>query len=230
MSDPDLPTNAATKTEAIDLIREGGKRLELSDSVVNNAEQLFEARHADTSDYTPVTFDTMVAASIYAAVKIEQVGVPVGAVCDVLGTEQKAVFRELKRIEKTVDVPIPIETPAMFVPRIVERLSSAEGVVDTDIERTKTVATTIAEELTESGYANGCSRSGVAGGVVYALSRIAPWNESTPTQQQVASAAEVSAVTIRDHYQDILETISIEDYIDDVEPDGGHQKEVGSQL
>jgi transcription initiation factor TFIIIB Brf1 subunit/transcription initiation factor TFIIB len=224
MSDDDTHTSLSDKSEAIDAIQAGCDRLDLDASVCDTAKQVFKARNGEIDRDSPISLEPVAGAAIYAGIKVERGSVPIGTVCDELGVGEKAVFRELKRVEDAVDIPIPIETPSMFVPGIVDRLAEMEEGVDPEaiqpeIERTKTAASEIATELTETGYVSGCSGSGIAAATVYALCRVAPWAESVPSQQCVAEAADVSVVTIRDHYRDILDEVSVEDYINDDDTD-----------
>ena len=186
--------------------------LELSDSVVNNATELFYQRYKHADGFRGKNLDVVASAVIYAAAKIEHIGVPVTTVSEQLSVDESRVFNELKQLENTVDIPIPVETPQMFISHIVTRLNEADECFEDDIEATETVAKELAEDITSRDYSNGMSASGVAAGAVYTIGKFAPWVESTPTQRQVARAADVAVVTVRDQYHGITNEIEIGDY------------------
>lgn len=170
--------------------------LELPQTVQNNARELLEQAYDDEKN-TGKSCKCAVAASVYAAAKIQQVGVFSGEVADVLGIDENRLFNELKDLENEVQIEIPFETPEMFITQIATDLDL------NDNERTITAAEAIVERVREDEYLNGKSASGIAAAVVYITGCHAEWINDTPTQKEVADAAGVCAVTIRNHYQTI---------------------------
>jgi len=171
-------------------------RLELPQSVSDNACVLFQEFH-NTSDHTGHTLEPMMAACVYAAARIEHVGIGVGAVVEQVSIAERRLFDTLDRLREEIDVALPIATPRMYVARFVNELDGEA--------RTVTLAQQIAAAADEAGLtANGAAPSAVAAGCVYEAFYSADW-EAKRSQPEVGSVADVSDYTVRTHWQRLKE-------------------------
>jgi len=140
------------------------------------------------------SIEAMATAALYAGAR--QAGVPRSldefeSVCRV---ERKEFARAYRYIARELELAMEPTDPTEFVPRI----ASAVDVPDETEQR--------AAELLEAGKReavhSGKNPVGLAAAAIYAAARLT--NEEL-TQHDVADAADVSAVTIRDRYQELLE-------------------------
>jgi len=171
-------------------------RLELPQSVSDNACVLFQEFH-NASDHTGHTLDAAIAACVYASARIEQVGIGVETVGEQVSVSERQVFLTLDRLREEIDVAIPIASPRMYVGRYVDALGGEP--------RTVTLAQEVAAEADEAGLtANGAAPSAVATAAVYEAFVAAQW-EAKRSQRAVGEVADVSAYTVRRHWQRLQE-------------------------
>jgi transcription initiation factor TFIIB len=171
-------------------------RLELPQSVSDNACVLFQEFHNETSHHGH-SLDAAVAACVYASARIEHVGIAVETVAEQLSITERRLFLTLDRLREEIDVAIPIASPRMYVARYVNDLDGEA--------RTETVAREVAAAADEAGLtANGAAPSAVAAGCVYEAFVAAQW-EAKRSQPDVGDVAGVSDYTVRRHWHRIQE-------------------------
>lgn len=167
-------------------------RLGVPDSVSDNACVLFQEFH-NATDHTGYTLEPMMAACVYAAARIEHVGIGVEAVIEQVSITERRLFDTLDRLREEIDVALPIAEPRMYVARYVNELGGEQ--------RTLTLAQQVADEADQAGLtANGAAPSAVAAGCVYEAFVSAPW-EAKRSQPEVGEVADVSDYTVRRHWQ-----------------------------
>jgi len=133
-------------------------------------------------------------ASVYAAAR--QAGVPrsLDEITEVSRVEKSEIARTYRYVVRELSLEIKPADPGSYVPRFVSSLGLSE-----ESERR---ARQLLENAKEQGVHSGKSPVGLAAAAVYAASLLT--NEKT-TQAAVSDVADISEVTIRNRYHELLE-------------------------
>lgn len=123
----------------------------------------------------------------------EQPGRIAGFVRDSDDIARKFLLRMLKLVQRELGIHSAPCRPGQYVHEFCSELG-----LDSHTEH---VASEMAKELYDSGYASGKSPSGLAAACVYAADRI---GRGDVAQLDVTEVADCSAVTIREHYPEAL--------------------------
>lgn len=159
--------------------------LELSESIRDQACQLF--RSAQSEDLLRGrSIEAIGAASIYGTCRCNQHPLLLKDVVDAARVESTRVTNAYQTLNRELELPAPPMRSTSFVPRLISELE-----LDHDIRRR---ANELAECAEGTALTNGCQPSGVAAACVYLA---AQEQGALITQSTVASAAEVSVVTLR---------------------------------
>jgi transcription initiation factor TFIIB len=166
-------------------VRRLASALELSESIRDQACQLF--RRAQSEDLLRGrSIEAIGAASIYGTGRCNQHPLLLEDVVDAARVESTRVTNAYRTLNRELELPAPPMRPTSFVPRLISELG-----LDHDIRRR---ANELAEHAEGTALTNGCQPSGVAAACVYLA---AQEQGALITQSTVASAAEVSVVTLR---------------------------------
>ncbi len=143
--------------------------------------------------------ETVVQAVIYASSR--QAGTPrtLNEISAISGISKKDIGRAYRVIAHELDLRIPLTDPAAYVPRYADALKLSEDVREKAVQILKAVM--------EKGLVSGRSPTGVSAAVVYIASAI---SGERRTQKEVADAAGVTEVTIRNRYKELKEQLNIE--------------------
>jgi transcription initiation factor TFIIB len=179
--------------KAIGDIKRAGSALDLPQPTVDNACVLFKKFHKGT-DHHGHNLDHMAAAALYGSVRCSEDGVTHTRIATQFDIEDSGdIFKEVRRLSEMLDVTLPISTPAMYVPRIVDGL---DGATQTDTIARQLATRVEGTELTTSGNSPIC----VAAAVVYEAFTVSTV-EDRPTQEEVGEVADVSAHALRKHWK-----------------------------
>ncbi|MFB6310715.1 MAG: transcription initiation factor IIB family protein [Salinirussus sp.] len=132
--------------------------------------------------------------AVYAAAR--QAGVPrsLDEIDEVSRVEKSEIARTYRYVVRELSLEVEPADPASYVPRFVSALERSE-----EVERR---ARGLLESAKEEGVHSGKSPVGLAAAAVYAASLLT--NEKT-TQAAVSEVADISEVTIRNRYHELLE-------------------------
>jgi transcription initiation factor TFIIB len=108
--------------------------------------------------------------------------------------ERQEFLRAYRYVVRQLDLAVRPARPTEYLGRLASRLD-----VDTEIE---TLAREILETARDTGTFDGKSPVGLAAAATYAAGRLGGENY---TQDEVGEVADVSTVTIRNRYQELLE-------------------------
>ncbi len=159
--------------------------LELSDSVRDQACQLF--RSAQTEDLLRGrSIEAIAAASIYGACRCNGHSRLFDDVVDAARVEQSRVANAYKTLNTELGLPTQPVRPSEFIPRLASELDISDSI------RHRAMA--LSKQHRETDISNGCRPSGVAAACIY---KAAQEQGRSLTQQRVAAAAGMSAVTVR---------------------------------
>ncbi|MFC7059556.1 transcription initiation factor IIB [Halovenus salina] len=133
-------------------------------------------------------------ASVYAAAR--QAGVPrsLDEITDVSRVEKSEIARTYRYVVRELGLEVQPADPESYVPRFVSSLGLSE-----EAERR---ARELLQNAKEQGVHSGKSPVGLAAAAVYAAALLT--NEKT-TQAAVSEVADISEVTIRNRYHELLE-------------------------
>ncbi|QLH81406.1 transcription initiation factor IIB [Halosimplex pelagicum] len=167
--------------------------LDLSEPVRETAGALY--RRAVEAELLPGrSIEGMATASLYAATR--QHGAPrrVTEFADVSRVRKKRVQRAYRYLKQELGLAIEPEDPTRYVPQFASSLD-----VSDEAER---LARELLDVAKREGAHSGKSPAGLAAAAIYAAANLT--NEKL-TQAAVSSVADVSRVTIRDRYQELLD-------------------------
>jgi transcription initiation factor TFIIB len=133
-------------------------------------------------------------ASVYAAAR--QAGVPrsLDEITDVSRVEKSEIARTYRYVVRELNLEVAPADPESYVPRFVSSLALSE--------ETERRARQLLSNAKEEGVHSGKSPVGLAAAAVYAAALLT--NEKT-TQAAVSEVADISEVTIRNRYHELLE-------------------------
>jgi transcription initiation factor TFIIB len=137
--------------------------------------------------------------TLYAACRKEGIPRSLEEVAQVSRVEQKEIGRTYRYIARELGLGMRPVDPQKYVPRFCSALDLSEEV--------QSKATEVIEISTEQGLLSGKSPTGYAAAAIYAASLLC--NEKK-TQREVADVAQVTEVTIRNRYQEQIETMGIQ--------------------
>ncbi|QPV61636.1 transcription initiation factor IIB 2 [Halosimplex litoreum] len=173
--------------------------LNLAESVSETAGVLY--RRAVEDELLPGrSIEGMATAALYASVR--QHGAPrrVTEFADVSRVSQRRIERAYRYLKAELGLAIEPEDPAQYVPQFASALDLSD-----EAERRATELLAVAKRANRH---SGKSPSGLAAAAVYAAATLT--NESL-TQAAVSDVADVSRVTIRDRYQELLDVYADHD-------------------
>jgi transcription initiation factor TFIIB len=142
------------------------------------------------------SIEGMSTAAVYAAAR--QAGIPrsLDEVAAVSRIEQLRITRTYSHLTRELGLEIEPADPLDYIPRLASELDLS----DEATQRSRALLTSVVE--TEKSYLSGKHPVGLAAAAVYAGALLT--NEKV-TQPAVGEVADISTVTIRNRYQDLLE-------------------------
>ena len=144
------------------------------------------------------SIEGMAAASLYAASRLDGVARSI----DEIATVSRVGDLEIKRAYRYIDRELGLETPPAHPNEYLGRFASE---LDCE-EATERLARDLAETAVEEAVHSGKSPVGIAASALYAASRL---RNGGLTQATISETANVSEVTIRNRYREVLEVAEI---------------------
>lgn len=142
--------------------------------------------------------ETVVAATIYAVCRAEEMPRTLEEISNVSGISKKEIGRAYRFISHELDVKIPLTDPTTYVPRYVTALK-----LGGDVEKK---AEELLKEALKKGLISGRSPTGVAAAAVYIAATLLGERR---TQKEVADVAGVTEVTIRNRYRELKKQLNL---------------------
>ncbi len=146
------------------------------------------------------SIEGMAAAALYAASRLDGVARSI----DEVSVVSRVDGLEIKRAYRYLDRELGLETPPTHPNEYVGRFASE---LDYD-ERTEKLARELVQTAVEAGVHSGKSPVGIAASGLYAAGRL---TGDRQTQADISEVANVSEVTIRNRYREILSVTEIGD-------------------
>jgi transcription initiation factor TFIIB len=142
--------------------------------------------------------ESIVAAVIYA--KCREYGIPrtLNEIAQISGVKKKEIGRAYRNISAELGMKIPLADPAYYVPRFTAALGLSGKVQEKAIQLMK--------KATKKRLISGRGPTGLAAAAVYTASVLC---SEQRTQKEVADAAGITEVTIRNRYKELKRELNI---------------------
>jgi len=184
--------------KAFDEIRTVADKLSLNAAIVEQAAYIY--RKAVESKVTRGRSTTgLAAACLYAACREREVPRSLKDVASAGNIRMKELSRSYRALVGVLDIRMPIEDPARSLPR----LGSATGASPRVMRR----AREILDLASKKGLTAGKDPMAQAGAALYLATQLE--REKGKTQKQVAEAAEVTEVTLRNRYKSLRKDLKL---------------------
>jgi transcription initiation factor TFIIB len=144
------------------------------------------------------TIRSVMAAAIYITCREMAMSRTLNDVAFLNNIKRKGLARTIRLLILELDIKIPILDPIKSVVRVANKVNLSE--------KTKRQAMTIMHNVTKSGISAGKDPMGLAGSVLYLSSKNSGENI---TQMDIAEAAGVTEVTIRNRFKDLRNRIDL---------------------
>jgi transcription initiation factor TFIIB len=178
--------------QALGEIQRMGSALGLSDDVLETASVIY--RRALNEDLLPGrTIEGIATAAVYAAARQMNTPRSIDEVAAVSRIEPMEFKRAYRYIVRELELAVQPADPSHYLGRIASELD-----LDPAVERS---ARQLLDAAAETGVFAGKSPVGLAAAAIYAASRLTSYDL---TQSEISEVADVSTVTIRNRYQELL--------------------------
>jgi transcription initiation factor TFIIB len=140
----------------------------------------------------------MVAGALYAAVRFTKVPRTLKEIAEASQRTQKEIARSYSVIVRNLDMRMPVDDPACYVTKVAENAK-----VSSDVEG---LAINLMNEAKRRYATTGKDPSGLAAAILYLSARML---KEKVTQAQLAKAANVTEVTVRNRKRDLMKCLSL---------------------
>lgn len=196
MTTEETTAEPRTVTRALDTIRGAGAELPVPEETVETARTVFH-RHREKRDEPPNSVETLGAACLYVACKVERVPRTVDEVVVATNVNRIQLLRQAKDVTSTLGVDLSgFADATQYVERYAEELALPRAVANRAVD--------IVDRCEDAGIAGGKSPSGWAAAAVYNACVEA---DLDVRQDTLTELADVTHVTIRNRYQDQREVL-----------------------
>ncbi len=144
------------------------------------------------------SLESMVAAAVYAACRLQRIPISIDKIAEYVKGGRKEVARCYRLIVRELKLRMPIVDPIRYVSRIASALKLSPAV-----ERR---ASEILIEAKKRGLTAGKDPAGLAAAAIYIA---ALELGDRRTQKEIASAAGVTEVTVRNRYKELVQKLKI---------------------
>jgi transcription initiation factor TFIIB len=140
----------------------------------------------------------MVAGSLYAAVRSTKVPRTLKEIAEASQRTQKEIARSYSVIVRNLDMKMPIDDPTYYVTKVAEKAK-----VSSDVEG---LAINLMKEAKRNYATTGKDPSGLAAAILYLSAKML---KEKVTQAQLAKAANVTEVTVRNRKRDLMKSLNL---------------------
>ncbi|MDA4128112.1 MAG: transcription initiation factor IIB [Thaumarchaeota archaeon] len=178
-------------------LRTFAEKLSLSEEAVERAAYIYR-KAMERGLVRGRSITTIIAASLYASVRDLSIPRSLKEVASVSALKRKDLARDYRLLVRELDLKMPIADPARSVPKI----ASKAGVS----EKARRTAFEILARAKEAGISSGKDPMGLAAAAIYIASVL---EGEKKRQKDIAKAAEVTEVTIRNRYKGLKVALGI---------------------
>jgi transcription initiation factor TFIIB len=178
-------------------LRTFSDKLSLSDEIVERAAYIYR-KALERGLIRGRSITEMIAASLYAACRDSEVPRTLKDVAAVANIGKKDLARSYRLLIREMDIKMPVPDPAKSVAKIASKVEAGE--------RTRRRALEIIAKARQNGVAAGKDPVGLAASALYVASTLSGEDK---TQRDIAQAAGVTEVTIRNRYKNLRAALQI---------------------
>ncbi len=178
-------------------LRTFSDKLSLSDEIIERAAYIYR-KALERGLIRGRSITEMMAASLYAACRNSEIPRTLKDVANVANISKKDLARSYRLLLKEMDLRMPVPDPAKSVSKIASRVNAGE--------RTRRRALEILAEARKKGVAAGKDPVGLAASALYVARTLSGEGK---TQRDIAQAAGVTEVTIRNRYKNLRAALGI---------------------
>jgi transcription initiation factor TFIIB len=171
--------------------------LGLPDSVRETASVIYR-RALDENLLPGRSIEGIATAAVYAAARQANVPRSLDEVARVCRVDKEEFKRAYRYIVKELELAIEPADPTEYLPRFASELDASDA--------TERKAVELVETASEENVLSGKSPVGIAAAALYAASLL---TDERLTQTEVGEVADISEVTIRNRYKDLLEAAGV---------------------
>ena len=178
-------------------LRTFADKLSLSDEVIERAAYVYR-KALERGLIRGRSITEMIAASLYAACRDSEIPRTLKDTASVANINRKDLARSYRLLIREMDIKMPVPDPARSVAKIASKVEAGE--------RTRRRALEILSRAREQGVAAGKDPVGLAASALYVASTLSGEDK---TQRDIAKAAGVTEVTIRNRYKNLRNALGI---------------------
>jgi transcription initiation factor TFIIB len=178
-------------------LRTFADKLSLSEEIVERAAYIYR-KALERGLIRGRSITEMIAASLYAACRDSEIPRTLKDVAVFANINRKDLARSYRLLVRELDIRMPVPDPARSVAKIASRVEAGE--------RTRRRALEILAQARQLGVAAGKDPVGLAASALYVASMLSGEDR---TQRDIARAAGVTEVTIRNRYKSLRNALGI---------------------
>ncbi len=178
-------------------LRTFADKLSLSEDIVERAAYVYR-KALEKGLIRGRSITEMIAASLYAACRDSEIPRTLKDLASVANINRKDLARSYRLLVREMDLRMPVPDPAKSVAKIASKVGAGEG--------TRRRALEILGRARRSGVAAGKDPVGLAASALYVASTLSGEGK---TQRDIAHAAGVTEVTIRNRYKNLRNALGI---------------------
>jgi transcription initiation factor TFIIB len=145
------------------------------------------------------SIDPLAAASIYAACRLRKIPRTIEEVAAYSRETEKKIAKHYRMLVFKLNLKMPIPDPSHYVPMLVTELNLANAVQEKTLE-------ILEDAKNKNGLTTGKDPKGIAASAIYIASIM---TDNHATQREIAGAADVTEVTIRNRYKELVRELNI---------------------
>jgi transcription initiation factor TFIIB len=178
-------------------LRTFSDKLSLSDEIIERAAYIYR-KALERGLIRGRSITEMIAASLYAACRDSEIPRTLKDVSSVANVGRKDLARSYRLLIREMDIKMPVPDPAKSVSKIASKVEAGE--------KTRRRALEIIARARQAGVAAGKDPVGLAASALYVASTLVGEEK---TQRDIAHAAGVTEVTIRNRYKNLRSALQI---------------------
>lgn len=145
------------------------------------------------------SIDALAAASIYAALRLRRIPRSLKEISQYSHLHWKVIGRYYRLLVRKLQLKMPVPDPMNYVPKLITKLE-LPGVMQTKVFEV------LQKAKDHEGLITGRDPRGLAAGAIYIASIL---TDNRVTQREIASAAGVTEVTVRNRYKELVRELEI---------------------
>jgi transcription initiation factor TFIIB len=146
------------------------------------------------------SIDGLAAASVYAALRLRQLPRSLKEIAKHTHLDYKKIGQHYRLLVRKLRLRMPVPDPMNYVPKLIIEL-------DLPGEMQEAVLKVLRKAKDHNGLTTGRDPRGLAAGALYIASIL---TDNRVTQREIANAAGVTEVTVRNRYKELVRELQIE--------------------